>query len=113
MVYSDMLSNHASPLDDDMFDNVFDILSFFDKVPESTKDLGSLYIDLPKKKSDTVLSLHQHKKYCQAAWLALLKLDPNRQQRKRLLEIMAESIVPCFTQPELLMDFLTDTVRIP
>ncbi|KAI3332266.1 CBF-domain-containing protein [Xylariaceae sp. AK1471] len=105
---SDILSDHAAPLDDDLFKNVSDILSFFDEVPETTKDLGPLYIDLPKKKSDTVLSLHQQKKQCQTAWIALLKLDPNRQQRKRLLQII-ESIVPWFTQPELLMDFLTDS----
>ncbi|KAI1185773.1 nucleolar complex protein [Nemania serpens] len=108
---SDILSNHdASSFDDDMFNSVFDILSFFEDVPGSTDDLGSLYIvDVPKKKSDLVLSLHQQKKQCQSAWVALLRRNPDRRQRKRLLEIMAESIAPWFTQPELLMDFLTDS----
>ncbi|KAI0187314.1 nucleolar complex protein [Xylaria flabelliformis] len=107
---SDILSNrHASSIEDDLFDSVFDMLSFFDRVPDSTEELGSLYVDLPKKKSDIVLSLHQQKKQCQSAWLALLRTNPNRQQRKRLLEIMAESIAPWFIQPELLMDFLTDS----
>ncbi|KAI1752538.1 CBF/Mak21 family-domain-containing protein [Xylaria castorea] len=107
---SDTLSNlHASSIEDDLFGSVFDMLSFFDRVPESTEELGSLYVDLPKKKSDIVLSLHQQKKQCQSAWVALLKLSSNRQQRKRLLEIMAESIAPWFIQPELLMDFLTDS----
>ncbi|KAI0544023.1 CBF/Mak21 family-domain-containing protein [Xylaria curta] len=107
---SDILSNrHTSSIEDDLFDSVFDMLSFFDRVPESTEELGSLYIDLPKKKSDIVLSLHQQKKQCQSAWIALLKTNSNRQQRKRLLEIMAESIAPWFIQPELLMDFLTDS----
>lgn len=109
-VNSDILSNRdGSSIQGDLFDSVFDILSFFDSVPESTKELGSLYVDLPKKKSDLVLSLYQQKKQCQSAWVALLKLDPDRQQRKRLLEIMAESIAPWFIQPELLMDFLTDS----
>ncbi|KAI0444825.1 nucleolar complex protein [Xylaria telfairii] len=107
---SDILSNRdGSSIPGDLFDSVFDILSFFDSVPESTKELGSLYVDLPKKKSDLVLSLHQQKKQCQSAWVELLKLSPDRQQRKRLLEIMAESIAPWFIQPELLMDFLTDS----
>ncbi|KAI1113115.1 nucleolar complex protein [Nemania sp. NC0429] len=108
---SDILSDHnGSPLDDDMFNSVFDMLSFFENVPESTDDLGSLYVvDVPKKKSDLVLSLHQQKKQCQSAWVALLRRNPDRRQRKRLLEIMADSIAPWFTQPELLMDFLTDS----
>ncbi|RYC60868.1 hypothetical protein CHU98_g5347 [Xylaria longipes] len=107
---SEILSNrHASSVEDDLFDSVFDMLSFFDSVPKSTEELGSLYVDLPKKKSDVVLSLYQQKKQCQSAWVALLKLNPDRQQRKRLLEIMAESIAPWFIQPELLMDFLTDS----
>ncbi|KAI1128288.1 nucleolar complex protein [Nemania abortiva] len=108
---SDILANHAaSSIDDDLFNSVFDMLSFFESVPESADDLGSLYIvDLPKKKSDLVLSLHQQKKQCQSAWVALLRCNLDRRQRKKLLEIMTDSIVPLFTQPELLMDFLTDS----
>ena len=85
------------------------MLSFFDEAPSSVEDLGSLYIDLPKKKSQIILSLHQQKKQCQSAWVALLRLNPDRQQRKQLLEIMAESIAPWFVEPALLMDFLTDS----
>ncbi|KAI0967644.1 nucleolar complex protein [Xylaria arbuscula] len=109
---SDILGNHHTSSvdnDNDLFNSVFDMLAFFDEVPTSTDDLGSLYIDLPKKKAQLILSLHQQKKQCQSAWVALLKLNPDRQQRKRLLEIMAESIAPWFVQPELLMDFLTDS----
>jgi U3 small nucleolar RNA-associated protein 19 len=107
---SDILSDHQSaPIDDAFFSNVFDMLSFIEHVPDSVEDLGSLYVDLPKKRSDLVLSLHQQKKQCQSAWIALLRLNPNRQQRKRLLDIMAESIAPWFIQPEMLMDFLTDS----
>ncbi|KAI1819072.1 CBF/Mak21 family-domain-containing protein [Xylaria intraflava] len=107
---SDILSNYPAPsIGDDLFNSIFDMLSFVGDVPDGTEDLGSLYIDLPKKRSDVVLSLHQQKKQCQSAWLSLLKLSPDRQQRKKLLEIMAESIAPWFIQPELLMDFLTDS----
>ncbi|KAI0875197.1 nucleolar complex protein [Hypoxylon argillaceum] len=108
---SDLLANqHASSIDDDLFNSIFDMLSFFDSVPEGADDLGSLYVvDLPKKKSDLVLSLHQQKKQCQSAWVALLRCSLDRRQRKQLLEIMADSIAPWFLQPELLMDFLTDS----
>ncbi|KAI1434700.1 nucleolar complex protein [Xylaria sp. CBS 124048] len=107
---SDILSNYqASSIDDDLFNSVFDMLSYFDEVPSSAEDLGSLYIDLPKKRSEAVVSLQQQKKQCQSAWVALLKLNPDRQAKKRLLDIMAESIAPWFIQPELLMDFLTDS----
>jgi U3 small nucleolar RNA-associated protein 19 len=85
------------------------MLSFFEEVPKGIKDLGSLYIDLSKKKSDVILNLNRQRGQCQNAWLALLKLEPNRQQRKQLLQIMAESIAPWFTQPELLMDYISDS----
>ncbi|KAJ8132942.1 hypothetical protein O1611_g682 [Lasiodiplodia mahajangana] len=107
---SDILENHAtSSIDDDLFDSIFGMLSFFETVPEGSDDLGSLYVDLPKKKSDLILSLHQQKKQCQSAWVALLRCNLERRQRKRLLEIMADSIAPWFSQPERLMDFLTDS----
>ncbi|KAI2624353.1 nucleolar complex protein [Hypoxylon sp. NC1633] len=95
--------------DESIFDNALDILSFFECVPDSAKDMSSFYIDAPKKKSNPVMSLNQHKRVAQEAWLALLGLDPNREQRKKLLQIMTGSIAPWFTKPELLMDFLTDS----
>ncbi|KAI1386209.1 CBF-domain-containing protein [Hypoxylon trugodes] len=95
--------------DDTLFDDVFDVLSFFDDVPSSAEEMGEYYIDAPKKKSHPVTSLNQQKKVAQEAWLALLSLGPNRDQRKKLLQIMTKSIAPWFTKPELLMDFLTDS----
>ncbi|KAI0841022.1 nucleolar complex protein [Hypoxylon sp. FL0890] len=91
-----------------LFDNVFDMLSFFEEVP-GAEDMDEFYIGAPKRKSDPVKSLNQHKKQAQEAWLALLNLEPNREQRKKVLQIMTKSIAPWFTKPELLMDFLTDS----
>ncbi len=85
------------------------MLSYFEDVPSSAENLCSFCIDLPKKKPPLILSLHQQKNQCQSAWVALLKLNPDPQQRQRLLEIMAESIAPWFVQPERLMGFLTDS----
>ncbi|KAI1269253.1 CBF/Mak21 family-domain-containing protein [Xylariaceae sp. FL1019] len=107
---TDILTGYESrSVEDKTFDIVFDIMSFFEEVPGSVDDLGELYVQVPKKKGDPIRSLQQQKKQAQAAWLALMKLDPNKQQRKKLLEIMADSIAPWFTQPEYLMDFLTDS----
>ncbi|KAI0205010.1 CBF/Mak21 family-domain-containing protein [Astrocystis sublimbata] len=109
-VFSEILSDsQESTIGVDLFDSVFEMLSFFDSAPETAEEIGSLFVDLPKKKADAVLSVHKQKRQCQSAWLALLRRNPDRQQRKRLLEIMAESIAPWFVQPELLMDFLTDS----
>ncbi|KAI1379391.1 CBF/Mak21 family-domain-containing protein [Hypoxylon crocopeplum] len=106
----DFLStNPPTSSDHGLFDNIFDILSFFEDVPDSAEDIGELYIVAPKKKSNPVMSLNQQKKQAQEAWLALLNLGPNREQRKKVLQIMTRSIAPWFTKPELLMDFLTDS----
>ncbi|KAI0900015.1 CBF/Mak21 family-domain-containing protein [Annulohypoxylon nitens] len=95
--------------DEDLFKSAFDLLSFFEDVPDSAEDMSQFYVDAPKKKSDPVKSVNQHKKQAQEAWLALFALDPNREQRKNVLQIMTKSIAPWFTRPELLMDFLTDS----
>ncbi|KAI1456005.1 CBF/Mak21 family-domain-containing protein [Annulohypoxylon moriforme] len=106
----DILSIDSSESsDEDLFDSAFDLLSFFEDVPDSAEDMSQFYVDAPKKKSDPVKSLNQHKRQAQEAWLALFALDPNREQRKNVLQIMTKSIAPWFTKPELLMDFLTDS----
>ncbi|KAI1106996.1 nucleolar complex protein [Jackrogersella minutella] len=102
------LDSQISP-EESLFDNMFGLLSFFEDVPGSEEDMGRFYIDAPKKKSDPVKSLNQHKRQAQEAWLALFNLDPSREQRKNVLQIMTKSIAPWFTKPELLMDFLTDS----
>lgn len=93
----------------ELFGNAFDMLSFFEDVPESVEDLGEFYTAPPNKKNHPVTSLNQQKKQGQEAWVALLRLGPNRDQRKEVLQIMTRSIAPWFAQPELLADFLTDS----
>ncbi|KAK5655449.1 hypothetical protein OQA88_5720 [Cercophora sp. LCS_1] len=86
-------------------DNVFDLLVGMDDVPE---ELESFYIEAPKKRKHPLNSISQHKKQVQEAWLAVMAAGLSKEQRKKVLEIMATSIAPWFTKPELLMDFLTD-----
>ncbi|KAI0125804.1 nucleolar complex protein [Xylariales sp. AK1849] len=106
----DILSEaKESAAEDDLFGNAFNILSFFEDVPDSADDLGDFYTNAPNKKHHPVTSLTQQKRAGQEAWLALLNLGPNRDQRKQVLDIMTRSIAPWFTKPELLADFLSDS----
>ncbi len=92
-----------------LFTNILEILSAIESVPESKEELEDFYIHAPKKTTHILYSLTQHKQRAQRAWLALMKLEMNKDQRKSILKLMANSIAPWFIKPELLMDFLTDS----
>jgi U3 small nucleolar RNA-associated protein 19 len=98
----------ATSLGEHVVINIFDFLTSIEGVPDSNSDLEGFYVDAPLKKTHALYSLSQHKKQAQEAWMALMRLGLNRPQKKKVLEIMATSIAPWFTKPELLMDFLTD-----
>lgn len=70
--------------------------------------MENFYIEPPKRKKHPLNSLSQHKKQVQEAWLAVMAVGLSRDRKKKVLDIMATSIAPWFTKPELLMDFLTD-----
>lgn len=84
------------------------MLLSMEDVPEAADDLEDFFIEPPQRKKHPLRSLSQHKKQAQEAWLAFMHLGLTKEQRKKVLEVMAVSIAPWFTQPELLMDFLTD-----
>jgi len=97
------------PEDERVRGNIFNMLLDIKDVPGSSEKLEDFYIDPPKqKKKNPLLSWSQHQKRAQEAWLAVMNLGLNKDQRKKVLEIMATSIAPWFSKPELLMDFLTD-----
>ncbi|KAK1833794.1 CBF/Mak21 family-domain-containing protein [Podospora conica] len=104
----EFLDDQDQASDDDVRDVVFDLLLGIEDVPGSSEDIDEFYVDPPKKKKHPLYSLSQHKKQAQGAWLSLMQLGLSKQQRKKVLEVMATSIAPWFTKPELLMDFLTD-----
>lgn len=92
-----------------VFDTLFELLSSIEGVPESSEEFEDFYVDPPKKKKGHELfSVSKHKKQAQEAWLALMRLDMDKDRRKRLVDVMSRVIAPWFTKPELLMDFLTD-----
>ncbi|KAJ4415571.1 Maturation and nuclear export of 40S ribosomal subunits interacting protein [Neurospora sp. IMI 360204] len=104
----DFLTERES-VDEELQNTVFDFLLKMEDVPESSEDLEDFYIEQPSKKKHPLRSLSQHKKRAQEAWLALMHLGLSKEQRKKVLDVMASSIAPWFIKPELLMDFLTDS----
>ncbi|PMD26585.1 nucleolar complex protein-like protein [Hyaloscypha hepaticicola] len=92
-----------------LLDNTLEILTAIESVPESKEELEDFYIPAPEKTTHALYSLTQHKKRAQGAWLALMKLEMDKEQRKTILRLTATSIAPWFLKPELLMDFLTDS----
>ncbi|KAK3495617.1 CBF/Mak21 family-domain-containing protein [Neurospora crassa] len=103
----DFLTERES-VDEELQNTVFNLLLKMEDIPESSEDLEDFYIEQPAKKKHPLRSLSQHKKRAQEAWLALMHLGLSKEQRKKVLDVMASSIAPWFIKPELLMDFLTD-----
>ncbi len=97
----------SEELSSEVFDRAFALLSVLDGVPDSADELVDFYVTKPEKKSHYLLSVTQHKKQGQEAWLALMQIVDNNDQRKRILAIVSTVIAPWFTKPELLSDFLT------
>ncbi|PSR88960.1 CBF/Mak21 family-domain-containing protein [Coniella lustricola] len=106
----DLLGGQAADArQDTSFDIMLEMLSSIEGVPETSEEIEDFYVEPPKKKKGHELfSLSKHKKQAQEAWLALMRMDMDKDQRKRLLDVMSTVVAPWFTKPELLMDFLTD-----
>ncbi|KAG9507613.1 hypothetical protein J7337_001166 [Fusarium musae] len=96
---------NASP---ELFDRCFALLSALDGVPESADQLEDFFVPKPKKKTHNLRNVNQHKKQAQEAWLSLMTLVEEKDQRKQILNVMSTVIAPWFTKPELLSDFLTN-----
>ncbi|KAJ4326477.1 Maturation and nuclear export of 40S ribosomal subunits interacting protein [Fusarium piperis] len=99
----------ASP---ELFDRCFALLSALDGVPESADELEDYYVPRPKKKAHPLRNVTQHKKQGQEAWLAIMTLAEEKEQRKQILDIISTVIAPWFTKPELLADFLTNSYDV-
>ena len=92
-----------------VFNHAVDIITSIQSVPESKEEIEDFFIPAPKKLTDDVYSLSKHKSRAQGAWLAMMNLEIDKEQRKLLLGLMVDSVAPWFIKPELLMDFLTDS----
>jgi U3 small nucleolar RNA-associated protein 19 len=89
-----------------------DIISSIETLPESQDDIEDFYVGAPPKKKHPLYSLLAHKRQAQDAWLAILRKDITKDQRKKILGFVSDRIAPCFVKVELLMDFLTDSYDV-
>ena len=90
---------------------VLHMLSLMSNMPEQRGEMSVFYLDPPNKKKHELHSLTAHRKQAQRAWTSVLRCDLDKSQRKRVLELMAYQIAPCFAKVEMLMDFFNRLIQ--
>ena len=107
--FSRLISKYTSEA---LVHNTLTILAVIGSIPERQEEIEKFYIGSPKKAKHDLYSLNAHKKQAQKAWMALLRQNLSKSQRKSILELMSHRIAPWFLKVELLMDFLTDSFNL-
>ncbi len=92
--------------------NALHMLSSIEPVQAEEVDVGDLYINSPSKTKNKIYVLTAQKKQAQKAWMSVLRQQLNKDQRKKILDLMSRGIAPWFLKVELLMDFLTDAFNV-
>ncbi|KAJ4288200.1 Maturation and nuclear export of 40S ribosomal subunits interacting protein [Kalmusia sp. IMI 367209] len=90
--------------------NSLSLLLSIETVPTSKDDIQNIYTEVQGK--SPVPSLSTYKTQAQEAWLATLRSGISKEQRKSVLTVFSNQIAPWFPQPEMLMDFLTDSYDV-
>ncbi|KAF1840059.1 CBF-domain-containing protein [Cucurbitaria berberidis CBS 394.84] len=90
--------------------NSMSLLATLDEVPKSKADIQHFYLQSQTK--SPIPSLQAYKEKAQEAWLATMRAGLNKEQRKSILTTFSYQIAPWFQQPEMLMDFLTDSYDV-
>jgi U3 small nucleolar RNA-associated protein 19 len=90
--------------------NCLSLLSTLDTVPTSQSDIQNFYTQ--SKGKAPIPSLRAYKEKAQEAWLATMRVGLSKDQRKTILSSFSHQIAPWFQQPEMLMDFLTDSYNV-
>lgn len=90
--------------------NSFALLLSIETVPKSKEDIQSYFTE-PQGKPP-VPSLNVYKTQAQESWLATVQSGVTKEQRKAMLGVFSHQIAPWFPQPEMLMDFLTDSYNV-
>ena len=93
-------------------DSIFLILSALETVPVSREHIKGFFGRRPAKTKHSLYSPIAHKRQAQEAWLAVLRHDLTKPQRRKALELMSQRIAPWFLNVELLLDFLTDSFNV-
>lgn len=106
------ISNYASqPLQISTIDTLIDILSSLKPPSVQGNEESQYFIESSsklKKKGKDVITPSSIRRAASAAWLAVLSSSSlTITHRKRLLEILAPTVLPWLTRPETLFDFLT------
>jgi U3 small nucleolar RNA-associated protein 19 len=89
--------------------NGLSLLMSLDVVPGSADDVQNFYTEQSKS---PIQSLRAYKERAQNAFLATFRGGLNKDQRKSILSVFSHQIAPWFQQPEMLMDFLTDSFNV-
>ncbi|THV94542.1 nucleolar complex protein [Aureobasidium pullulans] len=89
--------------------NALSLLLLIENAPDSDSQLEDWYGQTPEGRKHALLSLTSHRKTAQEAWLAIFRSAMTKDERKSILHHLTTRIVPWFTKPESLMDFLTDS----
>jgi len=106
---SDLFSNAQSQ---PVVSNALSILGELEILPDQEGQLEDFYIGPPGKAKNELCSLSAHKKQAHKMWMAILRQNLTKAQRKTILSLMPSQIAPWFLKVELLMDFLTDSFNI-
>ncbi|GAB7356212.1 hypothetical protein MBLNU459_g6792t1 [Dothideomycetes sp. NU459] len=105
-----LASTQPSDPDRDLIvSNSLELLSLIEGIPDADDQIEDWYGQAPDGKKHQLLSLNQHRKIAQEAWLAILRSALTKDQRKSILGLLTQRVVPWFTRIETLMDFLTDS----
>ena len=88
-------------------DGPISLLAMIDPVSGASGSKGHHFVDTAYGSKIDVAQATAQKKQAQEAWLAMLSCKLSKQQRKTVLSLFSDRVVPWFTKIELLMDFLT------
>ncbi|KAH3989841.1 hypothetical protein HBI70_015350 [Parastagonospora nodorum] len=90
--------------------NCLSLLSTLSEVPKSQSEIQNFHTQ--SKAKSPIPSLRAYKEKAQEAWLATMRAGLSKDQRKTILSSFSHQIAPWFQQPEMLMDFLTDSYNV-
>ena len=102
----DHLSKQASG---NVVQNALSVLLTIEPVGAEPDDFPNCFFKLPTnaKEGRDFYSRNASIKQAQRAWTGILSQLLSQNQKKQILENMSSCVAPCFSKPEILMDFLT------
>lgn len=103
-----MTAQEQSSLSDSYLDGCITLLLGIQHVPGPNEQLERFYGQPPVGKKHALTSLNAHRKAAEEAWGAIFRSALSKSQHRVILGAMTDSIVPWYSQPERLMDVLTD-----